>query len=138
MRSTMYEEYWGLQRPIFGAATGREMLTQSPVHAEAMARLDFLLQSRSALGLLIGPAGSGKTTVLAEFAQQARRGGAVTALIPCSGDETFFLTRVATGIQAEASSSGGQLWRQIADRLVELRLEGMRAVLLLDDVDRGS
>src|SRR6478672_2788255 len=98
----MYENYWGLQRPIFGSSAGREALAQSPVHAEALARLEFLVQSRLPLGLLIGPTGSGKTTVLAQFSQQARRGGTLAALIPCGGDEVFFLVRVATGLQAEA------------------------------------
>jgi general secretion pathway protein A len=134
----MYESYWGLQRPVFGSSAGRDALTQSPVHAEALARLEFLRESRSPIGLLIGPAGSGKTTVLGEFAHQARRSRALAAAVPCSGDEGFALARIATGLYAEAVGDSTQLWRQIVDRLEELKLEGMSAVLLLDDLDRAA
>jgi type II secretory pathway predicted ATPase ExeA len=134
----MYESYWGLQRPVFGGSAGREALAQSPVHAEALARLEFLKDGRLPLGLLIGPAGSGKSTVLAEFAQQARRSGALAAIVPCSGDETFVLARIATGLYAEAVGDSIRLWRQVVDRMEELKLEGMSAVLLFDDLDRAS
>lgn len=134
----MYQNYWGLQQSIFSAAAAREALTESPVHVEALARLDFLLEGKSPCGLLLGPAGSGKTTVLAQFAEQARRGGALPAFINCCGDDAFVLTRIATGIQAEAAGEGAQLWRPIVQRLEEIRLEGLTAVLLLDDLDRAS
>jgi general secretion pathway protein A len=134
----MYENYWGLQRPVFGSSAGRESLVQSPIHAEALARLDFLRESRLPLGLLVGPAGSGKTTVLAEAAQQARRGGALAALINCGGDDSFVLARIATGLYAETGADGFQRWQHIVSRLEELRLEGMSAVLLVDDIDRAS
>lgn len=134
----MYQDYWGLQQSIFSAATAREALTQSPVHVEALARLDFLLGGKSPFGLLLGPAGSGKTTVLAQFAEQSRRGGALPALINCCGDDAFVLARIATGIQAEAAVEAAQMWRPIVARLEEIRLEGLTAVLLLDDLDRSS
>jgi general secretion pathway protein A len=134
----MYENYWGLQRPIFGNLAGREVLSQSPVHAEALARLEFLHQSHLPLGLLMGPAGSGKTTVLAEAAQQARRTGALAAVINCGGDDAFVLARIATGLYAETGTDGLQLWRHIVARLEELQLEGMNAFLLVDDIDRAS
>jgi general secretion pathway protein A len=134
----MYESYWGLQRPVFGSSAGREALVQSPVHAEALARLEFLMESRSALGLLIGPSGSGKTTVLAEFMGQARRAGKLAAMIPCGSDETFVLARIATGLYAEAGGNSVQLSRHIVDRLEELKLEGLSALLLFDDLDRAT
>ena len=134
----MYENYWGLERPIFGSSPSREALQQSPVHAEALARLDFLLESRAPLGLLIGSSGGGKTSVLTEFAQQARRGGILSALVPCGGNETFFWSRIASGLHAEPDNDCVHPWPQIVDRLEELRLEGVRAVLLLDDLDRAA
>lgn len=134
----MFQNYWGLKDSIFTPAAAREALTDSPVHVEALARLDFLLECKSPLGLLLGPAGSGKTTVLAAFAEQARRRGHLPALINCCGDDSFVFSRIATGIQAEAASDGTQLWRPIVERLEEIRLEGLTAVLLLDDLDRAT
>ena len=40
----MYQKYWGLQRSIFDSATAREALAQSPVHIEALARLEKAYQ----------------------------------------------------------------------------------------------
>src|SRR5438094_9493405 len=77
---SMYDAYWGLQRSVFTPAAVRQSLANSPVHAEALARLDFLCESRSPFGLLLGPPGSGKSTVLAEFAERATRGGALVAI----------------------------------------------------------
>jgi general secretion pathway protein A len=134
----MFQNYWGLKDAIFTSAAAREALQESPVHVEALARLDFLLDSKSRLGLLLGPAGSGKTTVLAAFAEQVRRRGDLPALIQCCGDDSFVFSRIATGIQAETSSEGSQWWRPIVERLDEIRLEGLSAVLLLDDLDRAT
>jgi general secretion pathway protein A len=100
--------------------------------------LDFLRDNRLPLGLLTGPAGSGKTTVLAEAAQQARRTGVLAALISCGGDDSFVLARIATGLYAEAGAGGPRLWQNIVSRLDELRLEGVTALLLVDDIDRAS
>src|SRR5439155_15293708 len=49
--TAMYDAYWGLQRPLFTPAAVRQSLASSPVHAEALARLDFLCESRSPFGL---------------------------------------------------------------------------------------
>ena len=134
----MYQNYWGLQESVFTTAAAREALKQSPVHIEALARLDFLLEGQALCGLLLGPAGSGKTTILAEFATQIRRRGSLTALVQCGGDEKFVLSRIATGLRAEGAGESSQTWQKIADRLEEMRLEDLTAVLLLDDLDRAS
>ena len=41
-KTAMYDTYWGLQRPVFTPAAVRQSLANSPVHTEALARLDFL------------------------------------------------------------------------------------------------
>ena len=83
----MYEAYWGLNCSPFGSAAGREALASSPVHAEALARLDYLRESHSPLGLLVGAGGSGKSAVLAEFAARAAREGSLVGLIPAAAAE---------------------------------------------------
>lgn len=135
----MYQSYWGLQRPLFTAAAARKSIAASPAHAEALARLDFLRESRSPFGLLLGNAGSGKSTLLAEFAERAERTGALVAIANSAGaDEQSLLADLAIGLQALADESAGANWRRIVDRLDELRLEGLTALVLLDDLDRAS
>jgi type II secretory pathway predicted ATPase ExeA len=135
----MYQTYWGLQRPVFTREVARESLSRSPVHAEALARLDFLRESGCAFGVLLGPSGSGKSTVLAEFAERTERSGALVALInAAAADELALLGPLAVGLLVDAEGGAAQLWRRICDRLEELKLESVSAVVLLDDLDRAS
>jgi type II secretory pathway predicted ATPase ExeA len=135
----MYDVYWGLNRPLFTPAAVRQSLAGSPVHAEALARLDFLRESRAPLGLLLGPAGSGKSTVLTEFAERAARSGALVALANAAGaDELAVLMSLAIGLQVAADSDAATIARRLVDRLEEIQLEGVPAIVLLDDLDRAS
>ncbi len=134
----MYDAYWGLQRPIFTPAAARQSLDGSPVHAEALARLNFLCESRLPFGLLLGPAGSGKSTVLAEFAERTGRRGALVALTSAAtNDETALLAPLAVGLLIAPENDSRLLWRQIVDRFEEIKLENISAVVLLDDLDRA-
>jgi general secretion pathway protein A len=135
----MHDAYWGLQRPVFTSAAARQSLSASPAHAEALARLEFLCESRSSFGLLLGPPGSGKSTVLAEFAERAARGGALVALASAAAaDESSVLVPLAIGLQIAPEGDARGLWRQIADRFEEIKLEGLSVVVLLDDLDRAK
>jgi type II secretory pathway predicted ATPase ExeA len=135
----MYQAYWGLEHSPFASAASRPDLAASPVHAEALARLDFLRESRCPFGLLLGSAGSGKSLVLAEFAARTSRDGALVALANAAvSDELALLAPLAVGLQVEVETDVGQLWRQLADRLEELKLECLTGVVLLDDLDRAA
>ena len=135
----MYEAYWGLNCSPFGSAAGREALASSPVHAEALARLDYLRESHSPLGLLVGAGGSGKSAVLAEFAARAAREGSLVGLIPAAAaEETHVLPAIAESLHVAADGNPAAQWRAVADRLAELRFAGLTAVLLLDDLDRAA
>jgi general secretion pathway protein A len=130
----MFEAYWGLQRGPFTDAAARASLLASPTHGEALARLDFLLESKSRLGLLLGPAGSGKSLVLAELARRAERAGSLVSMIPASGaDSDALLAGLSIGIGARSTS-----WVAFSDRLAELKLEDLRAVALVDDLDQAT
>jgi len=135
----MYQKYWGLQRSLFSTAATRESLAASPVHAEALARMDFLRESRGGFGLLLGSAGSGKSTVLAEFAARAERAAALVTLATCAGtDDSSLLAALAAGLRAEPENHGTFIWRRLGDRLDELKLENVEGLLLLDDLDRAA
>jgi len=135
----MYQAYWGLKHSPFAAAGQRADLTASPVHAEALARLDFLRDSRCPFGLLLGSSGSGKSLVLTEFAARAQRDGALVALAnAAASDELTLLIPLAIGLQIEVEADAAYLWRRISDRVDELKLECVTAILLLDDLDRAG
>lgn len=135
----MFEAYWGLSRGPFSDASARQSLLTSPTHGEALARLDFLLDSKSRLGLLLGPSGSGKSLVLAELARRAERTGAVVAFASATAaDADGLLSELALGLCANPEFSSGGTWQAVTDRLAELKLEELTAVALIDDLDRAS
>jgi type II secretory pathway predicted ATPase ExeA len=135
----MYQAYWGFSRSPFAPAAAAPSVATSPIHAEALARLEFLLDSQSRFGLLMGPAGSGKSLVLSQFAERAARSGALvasaSALIP---DEGQLFAAAADGWQLENLYGGAAGCPAIARRLYELSLENLSAGLLIDDLDRAG
>lgn len=134
----MYQAWWGLKRSPFSAHAAGESLAASPVHAEAIARLEFLRDSHSRFGLVLGPAGSGKSAVLHELARRtARTGTVVSSLSAAAAEEDHLLGRLAIDLGVAA---GGPLplWLRLADRLEELELESLAALVLLDDLDLAT
>ena len=135
----MYDRYWGLEKRPFARQADAAVLAASPVHSEALARLDFLRESQLPFGVLVGPAGSGNTAVLVEFARRAERAGCGVVVIAASGaDEQSMLGQLADGLCLAGEINPWRTWRSISQRLAELRLEGGHAVVLLDDLDRAA
>jgi general secretion pathway protein A len=135
----MYDSYWGLKRPPFSAATVHSSFADSAVHAEALARLDFLRDSRAPFGLLLGPFGSGKSSVLAEFAERAARSSVVVAQANAIGaDELRLIAQLAEVLIGATDGDAITLERRVIDRLKQIELEGLTAMLLLDDLDRAT
>jgi general secretion pathway protein A len=133
----MYQAYWGLRNAPF-AVTAASDVTDSPLHNEALARLDFLRDGCCPFGLLLGPAGTGKSLVLAEFAARAARSGALVAFARAAGaDELALLVPLAAGLQMDVEADAARLWWRLIDRMEELKLECLNAVVLLDDLDRA-
>ena len=94
------------------------------------------MESRRRLGALLGEAGMGKSLVLHEAARKLSRKGRVVALVdPVGASTREFLWSVAAGLGAAPGSEfdNGRLWRQIADRVSENRLQQIDTVLLVDD-----
>ncbi|MDX1944094.1 MAG: AAA family ATPase [Pirellulaceae bacterium] len=137
----MYQAYWGLQQSPFAAAIARHRLERSPIHAEALARLAFLVENGSRLGLLFGPAGSGKSLVLRQFADLQARTAAQVAAIPATGRgqrELLLALAEQWGCNPADDDDVVLLWRHIGNRLGELALEKTAAIVALDDLDAAG
>jgi type II secretory pathway predicted ATPase ExeA len=137
----MYQAYWGLSQSPFAPAACRGLLEQQPLAGEALARLDFLVEHKSRFGLLVGPPGSGKSLVLAEFARRQRAAGAAVAFVDATGlaaGELLGELATAWGCDPSSDLAPAGLWRLTTDRLAQLRLEQVHAVLALDDLDQAA
>jgi general secretion pathway protein A len=137
----MYQAHWGLQESPFRGHLDPKSFYASPTHEEALARLDFLVEQRHRLGLLIGPAGSGKSLLLEVFARQLRRKNrsvAKLSLLDVEPTEMLALLAAEWGLSVAWPQSSAALWRAISDRLIENRWQQLDTVLLLDDVDQAD
>jgi len=137
----MYETHWGLTRSPFPSHWDGRTFYQSPTHEEALARLHFLVERHRQLGLLLGPAGSGKSLLLRFFKGELGRRGAATASMNLFGvGPEDLLPRLAEHLELLVPASAGKaaLWRMITDRLAEYRYERRDTVLLFDDADQAA
>ncbi|MEO7270381.1 MAG: hypothetical protein ABIX28_01150, partial [Vicinamibacterales bacterium] len=60
----MYEDFYGLREKPFDLALNPRQLLLTAQHREALANLEHGIQSRIGITLLVGEAGTGKTTVI--------------------------------------------------------------------------
>jgi general secretion pathway protein A len=137
----MYPSHWGLKIPPFCRGLDPHFFYASPTHEEALARLHYLVENRRRLGWLIGPAGSGKSLLLAVFAEQLRRRGAAVSPMNLFGREVteiLWQTAADWGLNPPPSSAPVVLWRMLEDRLLEHRWQQLDSVMLLDDADSAS
>lgn len=58
----MHERYWGRNDFALQGTIGQSGLIETPPHEEALARLSYLVEHRRRFGLMLGPAGTGKSS----------------------------------------------------------------------------
>ncbi|MCA9246837.1 MAG: AAA family ATPase [Planctomycetales bacterium] len=137
----MYHEHWNLSEPPYRDGLDLRGFQRTPVHEEALARMDFLLDGKRRLGLLLGPEGAGKSLLLNVFADQLRRRGVPIARVDLMGIDAHELCwQIATSWRTPAQFGDSMfvLWRRLADRVQEFRAVGVRGVLLLDNADEAE
>lgn len=133
--------YWRLKESPFRFGVDTKGFFLSGIHEEALARLEFLVEQQRRLGLLVGPAGTGKSLLLEVFAGKMRRAGRFVVHVSAAGAKTQELLwdlLFALGRTPKPEVSIGILWRQLFDRLREARLVQIPVVILWDDVEAAS
>jgi general secretion pathway protein A len=68
----MYEQFYGLYRPPFAVTPDPSLLYMSRVHREALATIVYGIETRKGFIVCTGEVGTGKTTVVRAFFDQAK------------------------------------------------------------------
>ena len=139
--SPTYRMHWGLTETPFRGGIDPKFFYESPTHEEALARLQFLVEERQRLGLLMGETGTGKSMLLEVVARQLRRGGSQVAnhqLLGADLREFLWLIAAELGLNPGGRDDVFRLWRCILDRLAENRYQQLDTVLLFDDAHEAS
>lgn len=129
--------HFGLPRDPFRNEPQRRFYFESRAHRDAERRLLRGIRQGKGLEVLTGPVGSGKTTLVRHLLDQldeARFEAGLLVLIQGAVHTDWLLRRIAQQIGVdEPAAARAEVLGQIFQRLVEIRRQGRRAVLLIDE-----
>lgn len=134
-------EYWGLSRWPFRGAVANDQFYPTAASNEALARIEYLVDSRRSLGALLGEPGVGKSLVLRLAAMQlARKHCAVVTVDANSTTTREVLWQIAVSLRTAPRDDADTawLWRQITDRVAENRMQQISTVVLVDDAGQAG
>jgi general secretion pathway protein A len=133
--------HWGLERWPFCRVPDAARFYPTAASNEALARIDHLVESGRRLGALLGESGTGKSLLLHAAVRRLARSSCVATIVDADGLTTReMLWQIAVGLAATPREEAdvSRLWRQIADRVLENRLQEVATVLLVDNAGQAG
>jgi general secretion pathway protein A len=131
----MYEEFYGLRERPFDLTPNPKFLVLTESHREVLLNLEYGIASRKGMTLLIGEAGSGKTTVIrAAMEKQPVKVHCVHLHNPTLS-RTEFNEMLASrfGLSDQASSSKAAMLLELEELLTVRRNADEKTVLIVDE-----
>lgn len=132
----MYESFYGLRERPFDLSPNARFLFLSRKHLEALTHLEYALGGRPGLTVLIGEAGTGKTTLIRAALQQAAgtTSGVVHLANPTLTRAEFFeFLASGFGFSNEAASSKTRFLRELEAALAAQPATGAGLALVVDE-----
>lgn len=132
----MYREYYGLTERPFDLTPDPRYLYLTPMHREALAAVQYGITARRGIVVVIGEAGTGKTTIV-RAAIRALKGQKVRSIYlnnpMLSRSEFFQFLARAFGLSAEASNSKVVLLSELTAKLARAHGADAATVLIVDE-----
>ena len=127
----MYERYFGLQERPFDLSPNPRFLCFTPQHREALVHLQYGLAGRPGITMLVGEAGTGKTTLIRAALQAANGASTIVHLSNPTLTRAEFFEYLAAGfgLSAEAAKSKIQFLREL-DRALNTDIGPMLALVV--------
>lgn len=115
----MYERYYGLQERPFDLSPNPRFLCFTPQHREALVHLQYGLAGRPGVTVLVGEAGTGKTTLVRAALQAANGSSTIVHLSNPTLTRAEFYDYLAAGFgfSADAAKSKIQFLRELETTL---------------------
>jgi type II secretory pathway predicted ATPase ExeA len=131
----MYERYFGLHERPFDLTPNPRFLLMTAAHREVLGTIQYAIAARKGLTLVLGPPGTGKTTLVhAAIEQQDAKARAVYLGNPTlTRDELYEFLAREFGLGEQAASSKPQFLRELRAHLVERREAGATTALIVDE-----
>jgi general secretion pathway protein A len=111
----MYESFYGLQERPFDLSPNPRFLCFTPQHREALAHLEYGLAGRPGVTVLVGEAGTGKTTLVRKALQAASGASTIVHLSNPTLTRAEFFEYLAGGFgfSTDAGKSKIQFLREL-------------------------
>jgi general secretion pathway protein A len=132
----MYQEFFGLRELPFNLSPDPRYLYLTARHSEALANLQYGISARKGLTLLIGEAGTGKTTLVrAALESKACRSAHALYLTNPTLTRGEFLEFLADGfaLGGSASASKVSLLKHLEGELLDRRQRSIVTTLIVDE-----
>jgi general secretion pathway protein A len=132
----MYEEFYGLRERPFELVPNPRFLFLSQHHQEALTHLNYGLSGRPGITLVIGDAGTGKSTLIRAALEHTHGEGSRIALLAnptLTRPEFYEHLAAALGFSADAASSKTMFLREMDAALVEAQKAGGIVAVIVDE-----
>jgi general secretion pathway protein A len=136
----MYEQHFGLCERPFELTPNPRYLVLTPSHEEALGNLEYAIASRKGITVLLGEAGTGKTTLLRKALtlklcpNDPANAGLVYLNNPMLARREFFELLVDSfRLGADARASKAQFLLELQRLLAERHRRGLFSALILDE-----
>jgi general secretion pathway protein A len=137
----MYEAFYGLKESPFDLTSNPKFLLLTARHREALSNLRYGMTGRKGLTLLLGEAGTGKTTVVRAALEEWQRTNVLVAYV---NNPTLtrgeFLEYLADGfgLSTGAGTSKSRFLTELTAKVLERHAEGLVTGLLVDEAQSLS
>src|SRR5678816_3624473 len=132
----MYEKFYGLNERPFDLTPDPKYLFLTASHREALSNLEYGISARTGVTVLIGEAGTGKTTLIRATleARDASKTKAIYLNNPTlTRDEFLEFLAKEFQLPADVASSKTRLLGELEACLLELRRSEVTPALILDE-----
>jgi general secretion pathway protein A len=137
----MYEAYYGLRERPFDLTPDPRYLFLTPKHQEALTTLEYGISRRRGLTVVLGPPGTGKTTLIRAALATLKAGSAQCVYVnnPALKRDEFIET-IARAFQLndEASRSKATMLVELEKKLTERLAAGAITALIVDEAQALS
>lgn len=136
----MYQGFYGLKENPFRLSPDPSFICMTDQHQEALSGLIYSVCTRPGLTVLVGEAGTGKTTLLYALLGLLEKRGFITAICTnptLTRQEFYDLVVMKFGVECASLLKSRQL-AALEDRLRRNRTDGRPSVLIIDEAQRLS
>jgi type II secretory pathway predicted ATPase ExeA len=137
----MYQQFFGLRERPFDLTPNPRFLVLTAHHREALSSLHYGIRARKGLTLLVGEAGTGKTTLVRSALETERQQQALCVYVNnplLSRSEFIECLADGFGLSRLAHCSKAVFLRELEERLVTRAAASMPTLLIVDEAQSLS